>query len=69
MSDEDHLDFFNKVYEQMLPEFTVASKIFIKPETNFVAHEFQIFINGALPFFDKKIEEKKGCWNECIIKN
>lgn len=64
LSDSNLLEIIDKTRQQMLPEFTVFTKIDVID--GIAQYDFFIFEIGTLPELDALAVTKKGCWQDCI---
>jgi hypothetical protein len=67
MSHEDLKRMIADWHKDMLPEYTVLSKIEIYPKGNAIT--FTIFKYGSNSIIDQVGEKYQGCWKDCIQKN
>lgn len=64
MNDADLLQIIEKARREMLPEYTVLTKIDLTERT--VQYDFFIFRVGTIPDLDRLAIERRGCWDACI---
>lgn len=67
--DSDYKRFIEEVYEDMRPEYTVLTSLMLPAPNGLVLQQFQIFRTGDFPILDMTAETKRGCWQECIVRN
>lgn len=66
LSEDAIRDIVQQTQNEMLPEFTVLTKVNLKDES--VQYDFFIFEVGVHPLLDETSKASKGCWQQCIIK-
>jgi len=64
MSKDDLKNYIASIYEEMLPEYTVYTKVMRNSQT--VMHEYQIFEYGYDETMDEYGARQKGCFMQCV---
>lgn len=63
---DQHKDFIEHTYKEMLPEYTVMTEIKVFQTQKRVVHSFQIFHRGDYPILDLTAAAENGCWQNCV---
>lgn len=67
LTDQQLIDMISQWYNEMLPEYTVMTKIQFSDKN--VQTQFFIFEVGTYPPIDIAAKKTQGCWQKCILRN
>lgn len=65
-AESDFMDLIQRVHQEMRPEYTVVTELWLSSPDGLARLNSQIFRAGDFPVLDAAAKANNGCWQECI---